>query len=187
MWSQIVTFKIMKNAIIPNEKQIIILRGLPVMLDSELAAMYQVPTSTLNQAVKRNKERFPPDFMFRLTKQEWENLKSQFVISSWGGRRKLPYAFTEQGVAMLSSVLKSPTAITVNIQIMRVFVRVRQLTLQQNKQIDISTLKQALLMHIKQTKQRFDHTQEQLNAIVDVINDMLESSQPKSPRKIGFK
>lgn len=87
------------------------------MLDSDLAALYRVPTRVLNQAVKRNKERFPADFMFRLTKEETENLKSQFVTSSeHGGRRTLPYAFTEQGVAMLSSVLKSQVAVSVNIQ-----------------------------------------------------------------------
>ncbi len=177
----------MKNAIIPSEKQILTLRGLPVMLDSELAAMYQVPTKVLNQAVKRNIERFPPDFMFRLTKTEWQDLRSQNVTFKSDVRKYTPYAFTEQGVAMLSSVLKSPTAIAVNIQIMRVFVRVRQLSLQANKQVDIATLKQALLMHIKQTKQRFDHTQEQINSVVEVINEMLESTQPKPIRKIGFK
>ena len=102
------------------------IRGRQVMLDKDLAELYGVEVKVLNQAVKRNIKRFPPDFMFQLDKDEWEILKSQFVTSSWGGARTLPYAFTEQGVAMLSSVLRSDTAIEVNIRIMRVFVAVRQ-------------------------------------------------------------
>ena len=103
------------------------IRGQKVMLDFDLAELYQVETRVLNQSVKRNLKRFPSDFMFQLTADEWEILKSQFVISSWGGTRKLPYAFTEQGLAMLSGVLKSDIAIQVNINIMRAFVAVRQL------------------------------------------------------------
>ena len=103
-----------------------IIRGQHVMLDRDLAVLYRVENRVLNQAVKRNSERFPEDFMFQLTKAEDDNLKSQFVISSWGGRRKLPYAFTEQGIAMLSSVLKSQTAVDVNIRIMRAFVSMRR-------------------------------------------------------------
>ncbi|MEG1004850.1 MAG: ORF6N domain-containing protein [Bacteroides sp.] len=102
------------------------LRGQKIMLDFDLAEMYQVETRVLNQAVKRNIRRFPSDFMFQLTPDEWEILKSQFVISSWGGTRKLPFAFTEQGLAMLSGVLNSDIAIQVNINIMRAFVVVRQ-------------------------------------------------------------
>lgn len=102
------------------------IRGKQVMLDKDLAELYGVEVRTLNQSVKRNENRFPPDFMFQLDREEWEILKSQFVTSSWGGVRKLPYAFTEQGVAMLSSVLRSDTAIEVNIRIMRTFVAVRQ-------------------------------------------------------------
>ena len=96
------------------------------MLDRDLAVLYRVENRVLNQAVKRNSERFPEDFMFQLTRAEDDNLKSQFVTSSWGGRRKLPYAFTEQGIAMLSSVLKSQTAVDVNIRIMRAFVSMRR-------------------------------------------------------------
>ena len=101
------------------------IRGQRVMLDRELAELYQVTTSALNQAVKRNAKRFPPDFMFQLTHQEFANLKSQIVISSWGGIRKMPYAFTEQGVAMLSGLLNSDVAINANIAIMRAFVAMR--------------------------------------------------------------
>ena len=103
------------------------IRGQRVMLDFDLAVLYQVETRVLNQAVKRNIKRFPSDFMFQLTPDEWVILKSQFVISSWGGTRKLPFAFTEQGLAMLSGVLNSDIAIQVNINIMRAFVAVRQM------------------------------------------------------------
>ena len=103
------------------------IRGQKVMLDFDLAEMYEVETRVLNQAVKRNIRRFPDDFMFQLTVNEWDNLKSQFVISRWGGTRKLPFAFTEGGLAMLSGVLNSDIAIQVNINIMRAFVAIRQL------------------------------------------------------------
>lgn len=178
----------MANDIItPIEKQILTVRGQRVMLDSDLAALYRVPTKVLNQAVKRNPERFPADFMFRLTKEEWHALRSQIVTFNSDIRKYPPYAFTEQGVAMLSSVLKSQVAVSVNIQIMRVFVRVRTLALEKNKQLDIATLKQALLMHIRDTKKQFAQTQEQINAIVDIINEMIDKDTPPTPRKIGFK
>lgn len=110
------------------EQRIFFLRGQKVMPSPHLAELYEVETRVLVQAVKRNIERFPGDFMFQLTEKELENLKSQIVISSWGGvRRARPYAFTEQGVAMLSSVLRSKRAVQVNIEIMRAFVRLRQM------------------------------------------------------------
>lgn len=109
----------------PIQSKIYEIRGQRVMLDRDLAELYQVTTSALNQAVKRNNKRFPPDFMFQLTNQEFANLKSQFVTSSWGGIRKMPYAFTEQGVAMLSGLLNSDIAINANIAIMRAFVAMR--------------------------------------------------------------
>ena len=105
------------------------IRGQRVMLDFDLANLYGVETRVLNQAVKRNINRFPSDFMFQLLKPEFNDLMSQIVISSWGGTRKLPFAFTEQGVAMLASVLKSETAIQVNIQIVRAFIALRQFAL----------------------------------------------------------
>ena len=111
------------------ESRIFLIRGKKVMLDSDLAMLYGVETKVLIQAVQRNISRFPEDFMFQLKKQEFENLRPQFVTSSWGGRRYLPYVFTEQGVAMLSSVLNSERAILVNIQIMRVFVTLRRAAL----------------------------------------------------------
>ena len=109
--------------------QIFVLRGKKVMLDENLAALYGVETRRLNEQVKRNLKRFPKDFMFSITKTEYANLKSQNATSSWGGRRKLPMAFTEQGVAMLSSILNSDTAIAVNIKIIRVFTRLREYAL----------------------------------------------------------
>ena len=105
------------------------IRGQRVMLDFDLANLYAVETRVLNQSVKRNLRRFPADFMLQLSKNEFDNLMSQIVISSWGGARKLPYAFTEHGVTMLASVLRSDTAIDINIQIVRAFIALRQYTL----------------------------------------------------------
>ena len=107
--------------------KIFLIREKKVMLDKDLASLYGVSTGNLNKAVKRNLKRFPDDFMFRLTDNELENLKFQFGTSSWGGTRSLPFAFTEQGVAMLSGVLNSDRAILVNIQIMRIFTKVREM------------------------------------------------------------
>src|SRR4051812_17765755 len=115
-------------------RAILVTRGEKVMLDSDLAARYRVITGNLNKAVKRKAERFPADFMFQLDAEEVENLKFRLGISSWGGRRRLPYAFTEQGVAMLSSVLNSERAVKVNIAIMRAFVKVRE-TLGTNREL----------------------------------------------------
>lgn len=123
------------NEIIPIHHKIYTLRGKQVMIDSDLADLYCVETKVLNQAVKRNIERFPKDFMFQLSEDEFKNLKSQFVTSSLeqhGGRRKLPYVFTENGVYMLSAVLKSSTAIEVSIEIMRTFTKLREFTLHYN-------------------------------------------------------
>ncbi|MEI6555245.1 MAG: ORF6N domain-containing protein [Paludibacter sp.] len=105
------------------------IRGQRVMLDFDLAELYVVETRVLNQAVKRNLTRFPPDFMFQLSNKEFDNLKSQSVTSSWGGNRKLPFAFTEHGVTMLASVLRSERAIEINIQIVRAFIALRQYAL----------------------------------------------------------
>ncbi len=119
------------HSLIPKEgieQRIYFLRSEKVMLSTDLAHLYQVAPRVLVQAVKRNADRFPVDFMFQLTSKEFQNLKSQIVISSWGGlRRAIPYAFTEQGVAMLSSVLRSKRAVRVNVEIMRAFVRLRRM------------------------------------------------------------
>ena len=120
----------MRNQVLLSQvdQRILQLRGHRVLLSSDLAVLYAVEPRALMQAVKRNKERFPADFMFQLSIEEHANLRSQFATSSsWGGRRTAPYAFTEQGVAMLSSVLRSPRAVRVNVEIMRAFVRLRQM------------------------------------------------------------
>ena len=117
----------MNEMVVPDEivmNKIYLIRGVKVMLDKDLAELYGVTTGNLNKAVNRNMMRFPDDFMFQLTKEEFDNLIFQTGTSSWGGTRKLPYAFTEQGVAMLSSVLRSDRAIMVNIQIIRIFTRI---------------------------------------------------------------
>lgn len=106
--------------------KIYLINGVKVMLDSDLSELYHTDTKRLNEQVKRNLDRFPKDFMFQLTEKQWNHLKSQIATSSWGGRRTLPYAFTEQGIAMLSGVLKSKVAIRVHIQIIRVFIKMRQ-------------------------------------------------------------
>ena len=118
------------HSIIPVERiasRIYLIRGEKVMLDKDLADLYEIETKVLVQAVKRNLDRFPQDFMFQLSELEFENLRSQIVTSSWGGRRYTPHAFTEQGVAMLSSVLRSKRAARVNVAIVRTFVKVRQI------------------------------------------------------------
>ena len=122
---------------------VFVVRGVKAMLDSDLARLYGVTTKVLNQAVKRNGQRFPEDFMFQLTEQEYRILKSQNVTSSWGGRRYMPYAFTEQGIGMLSAVLNSETAIQVNIAIIRAFVKMRQLLTETDElRISIEAMRQ---------------------------------------------
>ena len=171
--------KTTKELMIPDElvmTRIYLIRGQKVMLDKDLAELYGVETKVLNQAIKRNANRFPEDFMFQLTWTEFENLKSQIVTSSWGGVRKLPNAFTEQGVAMLSSVLKSETAIRVNIQIIRVFTRMREM---------IMTHKDILLQLEKIEKKLTGHD-EDLALVFKYLKQLLNPPQP--PRqKIGFK
>ena len=137
-------------------ENIYLIRGQKVMLDRDLAEMYGVEVKRLNEAVKRNVTRFPEDFMFQLSLNEWRNLKSQIATSSWGGSRKLPYAFTEQGVAMLSSVLNSETAIQVNIQIFRLFTKMKQLILD-NKDLwmKIEKIEQHLLRNDEEIKTVF--------------------------------
>ncbi|HEY6874385.1 MAG TPA: ORF6N domain-containing protein [Geobacteraceae bacterium] len=156
------------------DQQIYTMRGQKVMLSTDLAALYGVEPRVLVQAVKRNIERFPEDFMFQLTTQEVTVLKSQIVISSWGGaRRASPYAFTEQGVAMLSGVLNSPRAIKVNIEIMRAFVRLRGMLA---SSAELSRKFNAL-------EKKYDA---QFKVVFDAIRSLMAAPEPKK-RKIGFK
>lgn len=167
--------------IVPDElvmNKIYFIRGYKVMLDSDLAELYEVETRALNQAVSRNEERFPLDFMFELSEKEWENLKSQSVTSSWGGRRKLPSVFTEHGVLMLSSVLNSKKAIRVNIQIMRVFTRIRQM-LTENTELRLA---------IEKLEKKTDNNSKNIEVVFQYFEELLEKKENPKPRKlIGYK
>ncbi len=156
------------------ERAIRLIRGEKVILDSDLAALYGVATRVLVQAVKRHIERFPPDFMFQLTKEEFTALRSQSVTSSgWGGRRYPPYAFTEQGVAMLSGVLNSPRAVQVNIEIMRAFVRLRR-WLASHAELD---------KKLAELEAKYD---EQFAVVFEAIKQLM--APPETERKtIGFR
>ncbi len=163
------------NSMIPIEriKQCIyLIRGHKVLLDRDLAQLYGVETKLLNRAVSRNIDRFPEDFMFKLNRKEFENLRFHFGTSSWGGRRYPPRAFTEQGVAMLSSVLRSKQAIEVNIAIMRTFVKLRE----------ILAGNVALRRKIEAMERRYD---EQFTLVFNVLSEMVMPT-PKSKSQIGY-
>lgn len=170
------------------------IRGQKIMLDRDLADIYQVETRVLNQAVKRNIKRFPSDFMFQLTEDEFKNLKSQFVTSSWGGVRKLPNAFTEQGVAMLSGLLNSDIAIEANIRIMRAFVFVRNMLA--NPSIDeLSELKKEvkeIKEYIEEVFSDYNDINEDTRVQLELINQSLAELQvnkealTKPRRPIGY-
>jgi phage regulator Rha-like protein len=169
------------KAVIPIEiieRKIYLIRSQKVMLDSDLAELYGVKTFNLNKAVKRNIDRFPQDFMFQLTKEEADSLRFQIGMSKSegrGGRRYLPYAFTEQGVAMLSSVLRSERAIHVNIAIMRVFVKLREF---------LSTHKE-LAHKLAELERKIERHDEEIKAIFDAIRQLMTPPQ-KAKRTIGF-
>ena len=154
------------------EKKILLINGQKVMLDSDLAELYGVETKALVRAVRRNSERFPVDFMVQLTKEEFNNLKYHFGTSRWGGRRYLPYAFTEQGIAMLSSVLNSKRAVQINSEIMRAFVKLREM---------ISTHKD-LTKKLSELEKKYDS---QFQIVFEAIRQLIEVEE-KPKRKIGF-
>ena len=168
------------------------IRGQKVMLDRDLAALYQVEVRALNQAVKRNMKRFPPDFMFQLEAEEWEILKSQFVISSWGGVRKLPYAFTEQGLAMLSGILNSDIAIQVNINIMRAFVAIRQMIVSSplDEVAELRAEVKELKEYIEEAFADYNDINEDTRVQLELINQTLvelQSGKRNLPRpKVGY-
>ena len=155
------------------ERKIYLIRGHKVMLDSDLAELYGVTTKRLNEQVRRNLKRFPSDFMFQLSSKEAESLRSQIATSKRGGRRYLPYAFTEQGVAMLSTVLNSDRAIEVNIQIMRAFVKLREM---------IASHKD-LAKRLAELEMTYD---EQFKVVFDAIRELMIPAEPKK-RKIGYR
>jgi len=165
--------------------KIYLIRGKKVMLDRDLAEMYGVETKVLNQAVKRNEKRFPSDFMFQMTEKEMGNWKSQFVTSNKEkmGLRKLPNVFTEMGVAMLSSVLSSDTAIEVNIQIVRIFSRIREVLLTHK---DVLLKLEQLEQKILKQEEKGNKHEEEIQIVFQALKKLIE--QPATPRKrIGFK
>ena len=175
----------MKNLVLPELiEKIFMIRGHKVMLDKDLAVLYDVETKQLTRQVRRNIKRFPEDFMFRLTKEEFlrcqfgtSSLGSQFATPKRGGRRYLPYVFTEQGVAMLSSILNSERAIQVNIAVMRVFVRLRQI---------LSNHKE-LVHKLKELERKIEDHDEQIIAIFEAIRQLMEPPPEKPKRRIGFR
>lgn len=166
------------NDIIPIQNLIYEIRGQKVMLDSDLARLYGVEVKRLNEAVKRNIRRFPNDFMFQLTKEEWQNLRSQIATFSKDKRKYTPSVFTEQGVSMLSSVLNSEQAIAINIQIMRVFVQIKQFALT-NKELTerLNEMEHRFIQYARNMNINIEDIYKQLNYLTDITK----------PAKIGFK
>lgn len=158
--------------------RIYVVRGEKIMLDQDLAEMYGVETKQLKRQVKRNIDRFPKDFMFTLTPKEFENLRSQVGTSSWGGTRYMPMAFTEQGVAMLSSILNSKTAIEVNIRIIRVFTKMREYALTHKE----------ILLQLSKLEKEVKGNSKDIENIFMVLKELIEKQNTTPPRnKIGFK
>lgn len=191
------------------ESKIFLIRGKQVMIDRDLAELYGVETRAINQAVKRNLERFPEEFRFQLTSEEYEFLRSQFATlnedtsssrsqsvildkdsESMRGKnlKYLPYVFTEQGVAMLSAVLHSPTAIQVSIRIMDAFVKLRHYVSSQivktDDKAELAEIRRLLLLHIDHCDKKFSEQDKKINQIIQVLNNLIE--EPKSKREIGF-
>ena len=167
--------------VVPDEvvmNKIYVIRNQKVMLDKDLADLYQVETKQLKLQVKRNIERFPEDFMFELTQLEYENLRCQIGTSSWGGVRYLPIVFTEQVLAMLSSVLNSKIAIAVNIQIMRIFTKVRQMLTDNTE----------LRLDIEKIKKKLDNQDKNMEIVFRYLDELIEKKENTKPRtKIGYK
>ncbi len=171
------------NLMIPNEvlmNKIFLIRGQKVMIDSDMAELYEVETRRVNEQVKRNIERFPINFMFQLTKEEFDNLKSHFATSSWGGRRKLPYAFTEHGILMLANVLKSDRAIKMSIRIIEVFIKIREMLLT-NKDIllRLEKIEQTITKHDSNILIIFEYLKQLEQAKQELLNH-------KKRKRIGF-
>ena len=168
-------------SLIPEDvviNKIYFIRNQKVMLDRDLAELYSVETKRINEQVKRNLSRFPEDFMFQLSEIEFQNLKSQFATSSWGGIRKLPYVFTEHGVLMLSSVLNSEKAIQTNIQIMRIFTKIRQML------VDTTELR----LDVETIKKKIENQGKNIELVFQYLDELIEKKETKTEReKIGYK
>jgi hypothetical protein len=174
--SKIDTVQVIPDDIISNK--IYFIRDAKVMLDKDLAELYGVTTGNLNKAVKRNLKRFPDDFMFQLSKSEFDNLIFQIGTASWGGTRSLPYAFTEQGVAMLSGILNSDRAINVNIQIMRIFTKFRQLL----------TDNLSIKLEIELLKKKIDNQDKNIELVFNYLDELIDKQENAKPRiQIGYK
>ena len=171
----------MNENYLPEEvisSKIYFIRDQKVMLDSDLATLYAVQTKQLKRQVRRNIERFPEDFMFELTEVEFEILRCQFGTSRWGGTRHVPMAFTEQGIAMLSSVLNSSTAIKVNIQIIRVFTKIRQ----------VLTDTMSMKLEIEEIKKKLSNQNQNIELVFSYLDELMDKKENAEPRKsIGFK
>lgn len=175
--SEKITISVISDAIIVNK--IYEIRGQKVMLDSDLAELYGVETRILNQALKRNTDRFPSDFMFRITEQEWEALRSQNVISKpgRGGRQYLPNVFTEHGVLMLSSVLNNPIAIQVNIQLVRIFTRLRRVIAENHE----------LKLEIEEIKNKLRNQGKDISLVFNYLDELVDRKEkPESRKRIGY-
>jgi len=161
------------------------IRGSKVMFDSDLAQLYEVELRVLNQAAKRNIERFPADFMFQLSAEEWKNQRSQFVIFNKDIRKYRPFVFTEHGILMLSSVLNSDKAVKVNIQIMRTFIQLRHHVLDRpDANTQIAELRKLLMLHIENSDCKFSEYDKTILQIVQALNNLID--QPKPTKRIGF-
>ena len=166
--------------VIPDEAivdKILLIRGKKVLLDRDLASLYHVSTRDFNKAVKRNIKRFPEDFMFQLTKEEFSNLMFQNGTSSWGGTRKAPYAFTEQGVAMLSGILNSDIAIEVNIRIIRIFTRLREMLLTHTE----------ILLKLEQLEKQVVQNSGDIQMIFTALKKLLNPPDQAERRRVGFR
>ena len=168
-------------SLIPDDvviNKIYFIRNQKVMLDRDLAELFSVETKRINEQVKRNLSRFPEDFMFQLSEIEFQNLKSQFATSSWGGIRKVPYVFTEHGVLMLSSVLNSEKAIQTNIQIMRIFTKIRQMLAETTEiRLDVETI-----------KKKIENQGKNIELVFQYLDELIEKKETKTEReRIGYK
>jgi hypothetical protein len=170
-----------EKSLMPDEivmNKIFYIRNQKVMLDEDIAELYGISTKRLNERVARNVDRFPEDFMFRLSEAEFANLKSQFATSSWGGRRYPPNAFTEHGVLMLSSVLNSKQAIQVNIQVMRIFTRIRKMFIDNTE----------LWLEIEKVKTKLDNHGKNMEVVFRYLDELIEKKvEPKPRKRIGYK
>jgi len=170
--------KIVKNEIAKIQSMIYLIRGQKVMFDHDLAVLYKVETKRINESVKRNIKRFPAEFMFQLTDEEWENLRSQIATFKKDTRKYKPYVFTEHGILMLSSVLNSDRAINVNIQIMKIFVQMRNYMFSQSATNEqIAELRKLLILYI-------DKNDKRVGEIIFALNNLI--AQPPNTKKIGF-